>query len=147
MGVRVRLLGRLEAGPAKRAEVLFVALVNTGYEADAPELICPAALAARLGCWPSPGPEARWTTYETAGGEIQVCRIPRILSLQVVLPDRETRALPADLVVSPSQDESLISDALTSDLAIDPLDPRRGRWRLRDDPPGTLRESEPRELW
>ena len=53
MAVRVRL--RVEVGGRVRE---VVALVNSGYEADTPQLMIPARLARELGLWPPP-PDAR----------------------------------------------------------------------------------------
>lgn len=46
MAVRVRLRLRTGAG-----EVLSAALVNSGFEADTPQLVVPIALARRLDLW------------------------------------------------------------------------------------------------
>ena len=49
MAVRVRL--RVSRGGSG---VEVVALVNSGYEADSPQLMVPVALAKVLGLWPPP---------------------------------------------------------------------------------------------
>ena len=51
MAVRVRLRIRARHGGG---EVETSALVNSGYEADSPQLLIPRPLAARLGLWPPP---------------------------------------------------------------------------------------------
>ena len=66
MAVRIRL--RLRKGD-KALET--VALVNSGYEADSPQLLLPLNLARKLGLWP-PQPEMIEATFETAGGPLRV---------------------------------------------------------------------------
>ena len=66
MAVRVRL--RVEAGGRVRE---VVALVNSGYEADTPQLMVPIGLARELGLWPPPS-DAREEFVDTAGGPVRV---------------------------------------------------------------------------
>lgn len=66
MVVRVRL--RIERGGTVRE---VVALVNSGYEADTPQLMIPAVLAKEMGLWPPP-PDAREELFDTAGGPVRV---------------------------------------------------------------------------
>ena len=49
MAVRVRL--RITRGGSA---IEAIALVNSGYEADSPQLMIPLTLAKTLGAWPSP---------------------------------------------------------------------------------------------
>ncbi len=66
MAVRVKL--RIERGD-RSSEV--VALVNSGYEADTPQLMIPIGLARELGLWPPP-PDSREEVFDTAGGPLRV---------------------------------------------------------------------------
>jgi hypothetical protein len=55
MAVRVKLRIQPQTGtPEPRDPVVAVALVNSGYEAESPELIVPRGLAKKLGFWPDP---------------------------------------------------------------------------------------------
>ena len=68
MAVRVRLAVRnREAG----AELHLVALVNSGFETETPQLLLPVRAARELGLWPI-GAGARRATYDTAGGPVGV---------------------------------------------------------------------------
>jgi len=52
-------------------EIVTSALVNSGYEADTPQLLLPRRLAAELGLWPPPD-DAQLVEFETAGGPVRV---------------------------------------------------------------------------
>ena len=53
-----------------------VALVNSGYEADSPQLMIPISLAKALGIWPPP-PDSKEEIFETAGGSSRVWVVRR----------------------------------------------------------------------
>jgi hypothetical protein len=53
----------------------------------------------------------------------------------------------SDLVVSPFEEEILISDKLAGRLGIVVYDFAEGIWRLRTDPETVRRRSEEREAW
>lgn len=145
MAVRVKL--RLQArlpGP-NLGPIDVVGLVNTGYEAGRPELIVPGGLARRLGWWPPP-PGAIAENYGTAGGPFQVQRLPAALDVVVVTPDRTGAQVVADAVLAMHETEVLLSDALPGPLGLDLVDATAGSWAFRDER-GTLRPSEPRQLW
>jgi len=141
VAVRVRL--RVERG-ARSLEV--VALVNSGYEADTPQLMVPVSIARGLGVWPPPL-EAREEVFETAGGPLRVWVLRRAAVVRVVASDAESRAVEVDLVVSPLASEPLISDVLAGELEIAVEDFARGLWRFRWEPRERLRESERRVVY
>jgi len=134
MGVRVRL--RVEYGGVV-AEV--VALVNTGYETDVPELLIPIGVAERLGLWPRLPDDTLVETYRTASGLMRVYRV-RGARVCLAAEGAEPRCVDSYLVVSEYVDEPLISDQLTSRLGIVIEDPAQGLWRLRGE--SRLRRSE-----
>ena len=114
MAVRVRIRGR-------RGAVTVPALVNSGFEAEEPEMILPPELADELGLTTSgiahyrvagavarraPGFRipSRWNCWSREGGV-------RIRALATVLP---------------GESEVIISDRLVSELGIVILDPTGG---------------------
>jgi len=136
MAVRVRL--RVERG-GRVKEV--VALVNSGYEADTPQLMIPTWLARELGLWPPP-PDAREELFDTAGGPIRVWVVRRAAKVKVVAEDAESGPVEADLVISHLADEPLISDVLAGKLGIAVEDFLEGLWRFRWEPREKTRKSE-----
>lgn len=136
MAVRVKL--RIERSD-RSAEA--VALVNSGYEADTPQLMIPTGLARELGLWPPP-PDSREEVFDTAGGPLRVWIIRGAATVWVVAGDVESTRVKADLVISPLADEPLISDALAEMLEIVVEGFWRGLWRFRWEPAGRVRESE-----
>jgi len=138
LAVRVRL--RLRRGDVVRE---VVALVNSGYEADTPQLLIPVALARELGLWP-PGPNVLETTFETAGGPLRVWVTRGALRVQAVAEDASSDEVEADAVVSQLADEPLISDKLAGALGIAVEDFAEGLWRFRWEPVEKARPSEPR---
>lgn len=141
MAVRVRL--RIARGD--RA-VETSALVNSGYEAETPQLLVPVGLARELGLWP-PGAGCEETEYETAGGPLRVWVFPRACRVSVVVEDVRAPEAVADIVVSPLADEVLISDRMTSELRISLEDVGRGLWRFTWEPKERVRRSEPARYW
>jgi predicted aspartyl protease len=102
MAVRVR--AKLRQGSI---ELETTALVNTGFEAPAPDLALPVEAARRLGLWP---PRRAKLVVADTGGGVEV----------------EGRRRTANVLVNPHIDEVLISDYLAGELGIVILDPRRG---------------------
>ena len=135
MVVRVRL--RIE-GRGVTKEV--VALVNSGYEADTPQLMIPHTLARELGYWPPP-PEARELVFDTAGGPIRVWYIPKAIKTRIVSDNASSKEVLADLVISMTIDEPLISDMLTSEFEIVIEDVKKGLWRFKWESSDRVRES------
>ena len=117
-----------------------VALVNSGYEADSPQLMIPTALAEDLGVWPPPR-EAIETVFNTAGGPLRVWVVRRAARVCVVAEGVESEEVEVDLVVSHLADEPLISDVLASALQIAVEDFAKGLWRFRWEPKERVRES------
>ena len=136
MAVRVRLRIMRED---RHLDV--VALLNSGYEADSPQLMIPVDLARVLGLWPPP-PLAREEVFETAGGPIRVWVIRNAAEVKVVAKDVESKIVRVDIVVSPLADEPLISDVLAGELELAVEDFAKGLWRFRWEPKEKVRESE-----
>ena len=131
--VRLRVIGR-----TGRAEL--PALVNSGFEADGPQLILPVEVAQELGLLE----EAKMLeAFEVAGGGRALgYRITRPVRVELVLGDREPIRTEALVTVMPGEDEAVISDFLSSELGIVILDARRGLWCLRDEV-GRMERSSP----
>ena len=134
MPVRVRLRLKPLSGPMADRAFETPALVNSGYEAESPELLLPLRLAEELGLWPPGRIEIAYFSTPTGLGGLYL--LGEVLEVWAVAADRE---------VGPSEHERevLLSDYLTSSLGIAIEDPRAGLWRFRDEPPERARESEP----
>jgi hypothetical protein len=111
MAVRVRV--RISLGDRS---IETNALINTGYEAETPQILVPIPAAEALGAWPPQG--AFESTYETAGGPLRAWVYPRGCRVKIVAEGAATVEVEADLVVSPITDEVLINDKLTGKLQI-----------------------------
>lgn len=127
MGVRVRV--EIEYGGSR---VTIIALVNTGFEGDVPEVLIPIDVAERLGIWPNLPENAVIETYRTASG---LMRVYRVQGAKVRLATEEVASEPVDsfIVVAEQTDEALINDQMISAMGIVVEDPARGLWRLRDE--------------
>jgi hypothetical protein len=77
MAVRVRV--RISLGDRS---LETIALVNTGYEAETPQILVPIPAAEALGAWPPQG--AFESTYETAGGPLRTWVYPRGCRVKIV---------------------------------------------------------------
>jgi len=127
--VKLRIKSRLEAG----VEVETVALVNSGFEADAPEIVIPMRLAERLNLR-SRLLEARIEPYNTVAGPIRMYVLPSSIEVEVVEEDNRSPTVVCDAVISDTEVEVLISDYLAGALGIVVEDFRDGIWRLKSDP-------------
>mgnify|MGYP007013797225 CR=1 FL=1 len=126
MAVRVRLRVRGRTGQAE-----LPALVNSGFEADEPQLILPVEVAQELGLL---GEARMLEAFEVAGGGRALgYRITRPVEVELVLEDREPIRVEALVTVMPGEEEAVMSDFLSSELGIVILDARRGLWCLRDE--------------
>jgi len=139
VGVRVRV--RIESGGR---QLVATALLNTGYESDAPEVLLPLRAAEELGLWPPPS-GSRTETYVSASGYVRVVRVPGAGRVTVLAGDRESESVPADIVVSELSDEVLLNDKIIGRLGIVLVDPGEGLWRFRDE--DKLRGSERPQRW
>ena len=142
MGVRVKL--RVSLG-SRVSEV--IALANTGFETDEPQLLVPHPLLVRSGVDLAGLGRPITLEYDTAGGPTVMHVYPRACRVEVVEPDRASREVEADLVVSLLEREVLMSDALIGELGLVIINPKAGLWRFYDDPEGTIRRSYKPQLW
>jgi len=116
-----------------------VALVNTGYEGDTPEVLIPIQVAGRLGIWPNLPEDTVIETYRSASGLMKVYRV-RGAKVHLVGSDIKPKHIDSYLAISEYTDEVLINDQLTSSLEIIIEDPAKGLWRIRGE--DKIRESE-----
>ena len=135
ISLRLRLRSR-----RREAEVELIALVNTGFISESPDVMLPTGVASELGLWPPPE-DALMASADTAGGGAVVYVVPGALEVSVVEEDRTVGPVMSNAVVNPSVNRVLISDYLAEELRIQVLYPRRGLWRFSDDEPGRLRRS------
>jgi hypothetical protein len=140
--VKLRIKSRLEAG----VEVETVALVNSGFEADAPEIVIPMRLAERLNLR-SRLLEARVEPYNTVAGPIRMYVLPSSIEVEVVEEDNRSPTVVCDAVISDTEIEVLISDYLAGALGIVVEDFRDGIWRLKSDPPTRQRRTYKPQHW
>jgi predicted aspartyl protease len=126
VGVRVRVRIKYSG-----KSVDLIALVNTGYETDVPEILIPVDIAEKLGLWPKLPDDTSVETYRTASGLMKVYRVGGA-NISLLIDDMEVRSTETYVVISEHMDEALISDQLTSKLDIVIEDPAKGLWRLRE---------------
>ncbi len=136
MAVRVRI--RLRSGSS---EADVVALVNTGFETEGPQLLVPVALARRLGLWPPP-PDSYLVELGTAGGPVRNYLVPRALEVSLLAGDRVRGPVVCDAILSHVEEEVAMNDKLTEELGIVIVRAGSGVWRLEDDPATAARHSE-----
>jgi len=134
MGVRVRVRVRYRG-----ASLDLVALVNTGYETDVPEILVPMSVAEKLGLLPRLPEGTVIETYKTASGLMRVYRVGGAYA-SLLIGGAEERSVETYIVISEYTDESLISDQLASEFGIVIEDPAKGLWRLRGE--SSIRGSE-----
>lgn len=138
MGVRVKLRIRGE-----KASVVTAALVNSGFEAEEPELVIPEPLAERIGIVGS-----SIVQYRLAGSSgIMGLRADKPVDVELLLNDKAPVKVKAIVTIIPGEDEVIISDYLASKLGIAILNPYRGEWCLIGEAGQKIRKSEEPEFW
>jgi len=146
MGARVRL--HIEPAAARRSGrgLEIVALANSGYEAEAEELLLPAPLAQKLGWWPKPPAGAVSLNYQTPGGMFPVLRVSNALRVRLLVVGRKLTPCRTSAVIVTTEREAILSAELASRLGIATIDPGRGIWALRNEL-SRLRKSELPQRW
>jgi hypothetical protein len=138
MAVRVRIRIKPRSG-GKIEEV--VALVNSGFETEKPQILMPIPLARRLDLWPPP-PDSYLVELGTAGGPVRNYLVPDALDVYIVAQDRVRGPVTCDVILSYFEEEVVLNDKLSEELGIMILGIGSGRWRFVDDPPDKIRFSE-----
>lgn len=143
MVVRVRV----QLSPSKGKGVVETsAMVNTGFESTAPELVLPEKLARRLGIL-TRGKVKRVDYVGAAGKKLKLVYIPGALELKLLAGDVERGPVAVSALVSEGETEVLLSDKLAEAVGIAIEAPGQGLWRLRDEPPEKVRRSSQPEEW
>ena len=134
MGVRVRV--EIRAGDRR---VITSALLNSGYEAEEPEVLLPPPLAEELHLTPVGSED-----YRAVGAQVRT-RVLGYVELRVIASDRQSGWVRARAVSVEGEQEVLLSDKLIDALEVEPVRPGRGLWRFSGEE--GLRASVEPELW
>jgi len=143
MAVRIKLRVKSKS-TGKELEVN--ALVNSGFETIKPQLLTPVKVAESLGLWPLPHGAYEVKEYVTAGGSIKNYVISDEIEVKVVV-EYDTDSTLCDIVISPIEDEVLISDKLAGKLGLEVYDFAEGIWKLKSDPSDIRRKSVEPQIW
>jgi hypothetical protein len=129
-------------------EVVTVALANSGFETEEPEVVLPTGVAERLGLYPRLPGGSQVEEYKGVGGAvIKTFLVKGIVTVSVLTSDREVGPSVATAVITPGEDEVILSDKLMDALKIVLLRPGQGIWRFTDDGGSLTRRSEKPERW
>jgi len=126
---------------------LTVALVNSGFESDRPQILTPISLARRLDLWGRVLIEGGSQIFGTVAGPTRLYVLPSSIYVSIVEDDIETEPILSDTVISEIEREVLISDYLAGLLGIAVEDFREGLWRLRSDRNNRIRRSYKPQYW
>ena len=141
----VRLKVKLQS---TMGEVVTVALANSGFEADEPEVVLPIKVAERLGMYPKLPVESQVEDYKAVGGVLVKTFLVRgFVKIEVLTDDRNIGPVDATAVITPGEDEVILSDKLMDALKVVLLKPGEGIWKFVDDEEGVARKSERPERW
>ncbi|MEM3547205.1 MAG: hypothetical protein QXU47_05670 [Candidatus Bathyarchaeia archaeon] len=128
-------------------EVVTVALANSGFEADEPEVILPIKVAERLNIFPRLMTEYQVEDYKAVGGALVKTFLVRgLVKIKVLTDDRDVGPVDVTAVITPGEDEVILSDKLMDMLKIVLLKPGEGIWKFADEE-GITRKSERLEKW
>jgi len=140
--VAVRIKLRIKSLRSHK-EIVTSALVNSGFEAETPQLLIPRRLAIELNLWPPPD-DAYLVEVGTAGGPVRNYLVPSAAEVYAETDDRTVGPVKCDIMISNLEYEVLISDKLGGELGIVILD-LRGKWRFSDEE--KVRETEGPQYW
>jgi len=129
VAVRVKLKVR---GRRAGSTVETVALVNSGYEVEEPEILLPKPLAEYLNL-PLTPPAARTLNYESPFGIYRLTFIAEAVDVELL--DVDAAREKVHCTISPYEREVLLSDQLSEALGITILNPGRGFWMHTNDAP------------
>ncbi len=144
MAIRIPIKIKTRLEPIR--EIRTIALVNSGFEADSPQILIPIKLAKELNLH-SRILEARIESYGTVAGPIRMYVLPSSVEVWIDEPDIELVKVICDALISDTEIEVLISDYLAGELGIIVEDFKHGYWRLKTDPPDRVRHSYPPQRW
>jgi len=116
-----------------------IALANTGFETNEPQLLIPYNLLMEKNIDISDLSKPIQLEYDTPGGSVTMYVYPRACRVSIIEPDRSSREVIADLVVSLTEREVLMSDTLIKELGVIIISPRKGRWKFTEDPSTTTK--------
>jgi len=140
LAVRVKL--RIKG---KSRELVTSTLINSGFEAEEPQLIIPLRLAEALGISTV---EASIEDFSTAGGSrVSGYRLSKPIEVELALDDRTPVKALAQITILPGEIEAIMSDCLATGLGITILDIWKGYWCLRDELGTKQRTSASSEEW
>jgi len=143
MAVRTRVI--LKFGDK---EISTVAIANSGYEAEEPEIILPVNVAKLLGLYPELPYGSKIEEYKAVGGvSINAITLEKKILIKVKTIDRETNYIKAIPVIISGENEVILSDKVIDAFGIILLKPGAGLWRFTDDPIDKVRVSEKPEKW
>ncbi len=128
-------------------EEVIIALVNSGFESDTPQLLLPISLAKRLELWDKALIEGRIQLFGTVAGPTRLYILPSSIYVSILEDDYETQPVLSDVVISDVEREALISDYLAGSLGIIVEDFRNGIWRISTDPNSKVRRSYKPQYW
>ncbi len=125
----------------KGISITTVALVNSGYESEIPEIHLPIPLARKLGFLLE---HLKAERYRVVGSETTTYILGHV-EVKAVTEDRESEWVKARAVSVPGEMEVLLSDALIEELGINIVKPKSGLWKFMGEE--KLRKSEEAEYW
>lgn len=141
MGVRVKL--KIHCIFTNEV-VEAIALANTGYEAEDPQLLIPLELAKKLKLYPL-SIKGEAIAIRTASGEVTWIKFPNSLKVSLLLNEKALNPIMASAVISDYEVEVLINDKALEELGIIIESPWKGLWRLKGEE--KIRESFKPEYW
>jgi hypothetical protein len=128
LAVRVKLRLKLKG---KGKEAVVSTLINSGFEAEEPQLIIPLKLAEDLELTSA---EASIEDFSSAGGgRVSGYRVEDPVEVELLLDGEASVKASASVTILPGETEAIMSDRLASDLGIIILDLWRGYWCLENE--------------
>ncbi len=122
--------------------IITSAIANSGYETDEPEVILPIKVAENLGIYPKLPNGVIVEEYLSIGRRvIETFLIRNALEVLVLSNDRNVGPIIANAVITPGEDEVILSDKALDELKICLIKPGEGLWRFIDDKNNVIRKS------
>ncbi len=143
MAVRIKVeIKSLEKTPSA---VTTVALLNSGFECEKPEVLVPIKIAELLSFYPHIPKETHVQKYETPAGMIKMHSIEDSVQVCPIVKGKKTKSVKCTLIISEIEKEVIISDVAVDKLRIKIDEVGACKWHLKGEK--ISRPSERPQYW
>lgn len=130
----------------KPSSVEVIALLNSGFETETPQILLPSRVAGLLGFLPELPSSVVIKTYETAGEyELKMHFLENSVKIRILAGDRKSDLILCSAVISEQEREVILSDSTIDSFGIVIEGFAVGEWRFKGEK--KIRGSSKKQPW